>query len=106
MKKKIKCAVLGYEEGLVGQLADKIQYNVIFYLYPGSIFGCFIYNNCGIQPQLTGDFAGNSISSNHVYVFSIISMLGFISYSKKYRDGGAATIRKDDLRFIWSDGIR
>ena len=56
---------------------------IIFYLYPGSIFGCFIYNNCGIQPQLTGDFAGNSISSNHVYVFSIISMLGFISYSKK-----------------------
>ena len=56
---------------------------IIFYLYPGSIFGCFIYNDCGIQPQLTGDFIDNSISSNHVYVFSIISMLGFIAYSKK-----------------------
>ena len=56
---------------------------IIFYLYPGSIFGCFIYNDCGIQPQLTGDFLGETISSNHVYVFSIISMLGFIAYSKK-----------------------
>ena len=56
---------------------------IIFYLYPGSIFGCFIYNDCGTQPQLTEDFANNMISSNHVYVFIIISFLGFISYSKK-----------------------
>ena len=55
---------------------------IIFYLYPGSIFGCFIYNDCGVQPQLTGDF-GNTISSNHVYVFIIISTLGFIAYSEK-----------------------
>ena len=55
---------------------------IIFYLYPGSIFGCFIYNDCGVQPQLTGDF-GNTISSNHVYVFIVISMLGFIAYSEK-----------------------
>ena len=53
---------------------------IIFYLYPGSIFGCFIYNDCGIQPQLTPDFI---VSSNHVYVFIIISFLGFIGYSKK-----------------------
>ena len=56
---------------------------IIFYLYPGSIFGCFIYNDCRIQPQLTGDFANNMISSNHVYVFIIISLLGIISYAKK-----------------------
>ena len=56
---------------------------IIFYLYPGSIFGCFIYKDCGIQPQLTGDFVGNSISSNHFYIFSVISLLGFIVYSKK-----------------------
>ena len=56
---------------------------IIFYLYPGSIFGCFIYNDCGIQPQLTRDFVGDSISSNHVYVFTIISMAGFIAYSQK-----------------------
>ena len=59
---------------------------IIFYLYPGSIFGCFIYNDCGIQPQLTADFLIKKnimISSNHVYVFIIISFLGFIGYSKK-----------------------
>ena len=53
---------------------------IVFYLYPGSIFGCFIYNDCEIQPQLTSDFI---VSSNHVYVFVIISFLGFIAYSKK-----------------------
>ena len=56
---------------------------IIFYLYPGSIFGCFIYNNCRIQPQLTKVFAKDMISSNHVYVFAIISVLGFIAYSRK-----------------------
>ena len=54
---------------------------IIFYLYPGSIFGCFVYDDCGIQPQLTRDFI--MISSNHVYVFSIISLLGLIAYSEK-----------------------
>ena len=53
---------------------------IVFYLYPGSIFGCFIYNDCTTQPQLTSDFM---VSSNHVYVFIIISLLGFIAYSKK-----------------------
>tara|TARA_Y100000590_G_scaffold320999_1_gene363395 strand:+ start:1343 stop:1762 length:420 start_codon:yes stop_codon:yes gene_type:complete len=53
---------------------------IIFYLYPGSIFGCFIYSDCKIQPQLTSDFL---VSSNHVYVFIIISLLGFTAYSKK-----------------------
>ena len=53
---------------------------IIFYLYPGSIFGCFLYNDCKTQPQLTPDFI---VSSNHVYVFIIISFLGFIGYSKK-----------------------
>ena len=56
---------------------------IIFYLYPGSIFGCFIYKDCGVQPQLTRDFANDMISSNHVYVFAIISLLGFIAYSEK-----------------------
>ena len=54
---------------------------VVFYLYPGgSILGCFIYDDCKTQPQLTSDFI---VSSNHVYVFVIISLLGFIAYSKK-----------------------
>ena len=53
---------------------------IVFYLYPGSIFGCFIYNDCKTQPQLTSDLV---VSSNHVYVFFIISLLGFIAYSEK-----------------------
>ena len=52
---------------------------VIFYLYPGSIFGCFLYNDCKIQPQLTPDFI---ISSNHFYVFCLISIIGFFTYVK------------------------
>ena len=50
---------------------------IIFYLYPGNIFGCFLYNDCQIQPQLTKDFI---ISSNHFYVFCIISVIGFFTY--------------------------
>ena len=30
---------------------------IIFYLYPGSIFGYFLYNNSSIQPQITEDFS-------------------------------------------------
>ena len=58
---------------------------IVFYLYPGSIFGCFIYKDCKTQPQLKSDFIVSDfiVSSNHVYVFVIISLLGFIAYSKK-----------------------
>ena len=52
----------------------------IFYLYPGSISGCFLYNDCNIQPQLTRDFI--IFSSNHVYVFIIFSLLGILSFKK------------------------
>jgi len=52
----------------------------IFYLYPGSIFGCFLYNDCNIQPQLTRDFI--FFSSNHVYVFLIFSFLGILSFKE------------------------
>jgi hypothetical protein len=50
---------------------------VIFYLFPGSILGCFLYNDCNIQPQITRDFI---ISSNHLYIFIILSALGIIAY--------------------------
>ena len=53
---------------------------IAFYLFPGSILGCIIYKDCKIQPQLTSDFI---VSTNHVYVFFIISLFGFIAYSKK-----------------------
>ena len=55
----------------------------IFYLYPGSIFGCFIYSDCKIQPQLTRDFL---VSSNHVYVFFVVSILGFITFKHKLKN--------------------
>ena len=56
---------------------------IIFYLYPGSIFGCYIYNNCRIQPQITPNLMISSnywISSNHFYVFIILTALGFFAY--------------------------
>jgi len=52
---------------------------IVFYLFPGSILGCLLYNDCKIQPQLTPDFI---VSSNHVYVFTIISLLGFVTHTK------------------------
>ena len=55
----------------------------IFYLYPGSILGCFIYSDCKIQPQLTGDFL---VSSNHVYVFFIISVMGLVTFKHKLKN--------------------
>jgi len=56
---------------------------IIFYLYPGSIFGCYLYNNCYVQPQITKNFIFSSkylISSNHVYVFIILSFFGMLAY--------------------------
>ena len=56
---------------------------IIFYLYPGSIFGCYLYNNCYAQPQITKNFIFTSkylISSNHVYVFIILSFFGMLAY--------------------------
>ena len=59
-------------------LFHSINFFLIFaYLFPGSIFGCFLYNDCRIQPQLTPDFI---ISSNHVYAFFILSLIGFFTY--------------------------
>tara|TARA_B100000965_G_C19066390_1_gene530068 strand:+ start:21 stop:392 length:372 start_codon:yes stop_codon:yes gene_type:complete len=52
---------------------------IIFYLYPGSILGCLLYNDCYTQPQLTRNFL---VSSNHFYVFFILSVIGFLSFSK------------------------
>jgi len=69
MKMTLKFLTLGF------YLANFIL--IIFYLYPGSIFGCFLYNDCNIQPQITRDFI---ISSNHFYAFTILSTLGILAY--------------------------
>ena len=64
----------------------KILFNIIntifivLYVYPGSILGFLIYGELHKQPQLTPDFI--SISSNHLYAFLVLSLLGLISYYK------------------------
>ena len=50
---------------------------IIFYLFPGSILGCFLYNDCNIQPQISRDFI---ISSNHFYSFILLTSLGVLSF--------------------------
>jgi len=58
-------------------------YNILlifFYLYPGSIMGWILYKDLRYQPQITGDFL--NISSNHFYVFCLLSILGILSYYK------------------------
>ena len=75
MKIKNKISILGFHS------VNLIL--IIFYLYPGSIFGCYLYNNCNIQPQISSNFIISSnywISSNHFYVFTILSMLGIFAY--------------------------
>ena len=49
---------------------------IFLYLYPGSIMGWLIYRDFQKQPQITTDFL---VSSNHVYAFIILSLLGVIS---------------------------
>ncbi|MDC1033192.1 hypothetical protein OAQ48_03415 [Candidatus Pelagibacter sp.] len=51
---------------------------IILYLFPGSIIGWLLYNDFYKQPQLTTNFV---VSSNHVYAFVILSLLGVISFS-------------------------
>jgi len=75
MKIKNKLSILGFHSVNI--------ILIIFYLYPGSLFGCYIYNNCLIQPQITSNLMISSnywISSNHFYVFVILSALGLFAY--------------------------
>jgi len=53
---------------------------ITLYLFPGSLVGWFIYGNKKIQPQITPDFV---VSSNHFYVFILISAIGFLSFKNK-----------------------
>ena len=57
-----------------------INFFLIFlYLFPGSLIGLIIYNNKTIQPQITPNFL---ISSNHFYIFILISIVGFLTFIK------------------------
>ena len=56
------------------------NFSLIFlYLFPGSLIGLFLYNDKKIQPQITSDFI---ISSNHFYVFILLSIISFLSFNK------------------------
>ena len=55
---------------------------IIFYLFPGSLLGCFLYNDCYRQPQITGDFI---ISLNHLYTFFLLSIVGFFTYRNSHQ---------------------
>ena len=50
---------------------------LVLYLFPGSLLGCFLYNDCQLQPQLTKDFL---VSSNHLYSFGLLSIIGLFTY--------------------------
>ena len=64
----------------------KILFNVIntvfvvLYVYPGSILGFLIYRELHKQPQISPDFL--SISSNHLYAFLVLSLIGLLAYYK------------------------
>ena len=54
---------------------------IILYLYPGSILGWLLYNDASLQPQITHNL-DSIVSSNHVYAFLILSLIGFFTYKK------------------------
>ena len=52
---------------------------ILLYLYPGSLIGFFLYDDCKLQPQITADFI---ISTNHLYAYIVLSIIGFLTYRK------------------------
>ena len=50
---------------------------LVLYLFPGSLLGCYLYNDCLLQPQLTKDFL---VSTNHFYAFGLLSIIGLFTY--------------------------
>ena len=52
---------------------------ILLYLFPGSLIGCYLYDDCKLQPQITPDFI---ISTNHLYAFAFLSLIAFLTYKK------------------------
>ena len=50
---------------------------LVLYLFPGSLLGCFLYNDCQLQHQITKDFL---VSTNHLYAFGLLSIIGSYTY--------------------------
>ena len=44
--------------------------------------GCFLYDDCKLQPQISRDLL---ISSNHFYAFFLLSIIGFFTYKNSNR---------------------
>ena len=60
--------------------------NIIFvflYIYPGSLLGFIIYKDISKQPQISPDLF--TLSSNHVYAFFVLSILGLLAYFKSLK---------------------
>jgi glycopeptide antibiotics resistance protein len=55
---------------------------IFLYLFPGSLIGCFLYDDCRIQPKLL-DLP--IISSNHLYAFLLLSVIAWLTYLKHSR---------------------
>ena len=52
---------------------------IILYLFPGSLLGCFLYDDCKLQPKITPDFI---VSTNHLYAFVLFSIIGYLTFNK------------------------
>ena len=52
---------------------------IVLYLFPGSLLGCYFYNDCKIQPQITANFI---VSTNHLYAYIVLSVIGFLTNRK------------------------
>jgi len=52
---------------------------ILIYLYPGSLLGCFLYDDCRLQLQITVDFI---ISTNHLYAFVLFSIISYLTFNK------------------------
>ena len=68
---------------------------IVFYIFPGSILGLLFYGELGKQPQLTPDFM--LFSSNHVYAFLVLSIIGLFAYYK--------TNKKNILKYLIASSI-
>ena len=52
---------------------------ISFYLLPPSIINIFFYNDLYFYSQINAEF---KVSANHIYVFIIFSLVGFLTYVK------------------------
>ena len=52
---------------------------IFLYIFPGSLIGLLLHGDIKMQPQITRDFI---ISSNHFYVFILLTMVGFFTFYK------------------------